>query len=69
MDYQPIRIDLIVVVMYTIILSRGKYSYERLPIGMSSSTDTFQTEMIDLMEALEYQQGTLMTYGSSLEES
>ncbi len=40
--------------MCTIIFPFGKYSYLRLPMGMSGSVDIFQSEMMDLMETLEY---------------
>ncbi len=42
--------------MCTIIFPFGKYSYLRLPMGMSGSADIFQSEMMDLMETLEYEQ-------------
>jgi hypothetical protein len=38
----------------TTIFLFGKYSYLRLPMGMSGSADIFQAEMMDLMESLEY---------------
>jgi hypothetical protein len=40
--------------MCTIIFPFGKYSYLRLPMGMSGSADISQAEMMDLMETLEY---------------
>ncbi len=40
--------------MCTIIFPFGKYSYLKLPMGMSGSEDIFQAEMMDLMEILEY---------------
>jgi hypothetical protein len=43
-----------VVKMCTIIFLFGKYSYLRLPMGMSGSADIFQVKMMDLMETLEY---------------
>ena len=53
MGYYTIRLDPMVVEMCTIIFPFGKYSYLRLPLGMSGSADIFQAEMMDLMEALE----------------
>jgi hypothetical protein len=40
--------------MCIIIFPFGKYSYLRLPMGMSGSADIFQAEIMDLMETLEY---------------
>jgi hypothetical protein len=54
MGYFTIRLDPMAVKMCTIIFPFGKYSYLRLPMGMSGSADIFQAEMMDLMEALEY---------------
>ncbi len=54
MEYYTIRLDLMAVEMCTIIFPFGKYSYLRLPMGMSGSADIFQAEMMDLMETLEY---------------
>jgi hypothetical protein len=54
MGYYTIRLDPMAVEICTIIFPFGKYSYLRLPMGMSSSADIFQAEMIDLMETLEY---------------
>ena len=54
MGYYTIRLDPMAVEMCTIIFPFGKYSYLRLPMGMSGSADIFQAEMMDLMEALEY---------------
>jgi len=31
-----------------------KYSYTKLPMGIAGSPDIFQTEMMKLMESLEY---------------
>jgi hypothetical protein len=56
MGYYTIRLDPMAVEMRTIIFWFGKYSYLRLPMGMSGSGDIFQAEMMDLMEALEYVQ-------------
>ncbi len=54
MGYYTIRLDQMAVEMCTIIFPFGKYSYLRLPMGMSGSADIFQAEMTDLMETLEY---------------
>jgi hypothetical protein len=54
MGYYTIRLDPRAVEMFTIIFPWGKYSYLRLPIGFAGSADIFQSEMMDLMEALEY---------------
>ena len=54
MGYYTIRLDPMAVEMCTIIFPFGKYSYLRLPMGMSGSADIFQAEMMDLLEALEY---------------
>ncbi len=54
MGYYTIRLDPMAVEMCTIIFPFGKYSYLRLPIGMSGSADIFQAEMMNLMETLEY---------------
>jgi hypothetical protein len=54
MGCYTIRLDPTAVKMCTIIFSFGKYSYLRLPMGMSGSADIFQAEMLDLMETLEY---------------
>ncbi len=56
MGYYTIRLDPMAVKMCTIIFPLGKYSYLRLPMGMSGSADIFQAEMMDLMETLEYVQ-------------
>ena len=79
MGYYTIRLDPMAVKMCTIIFPFGKYSYLRLPMGMSGSADIFQAEMTDLMEALEYVQayiddllcitrGTLEDHLDKLEE-
>jgi hypothetical protein len=44
MGYYTIRLDPVAVEMYTIICPFGKYSYLRLPMGMSGSADIFQAE-------------------------
>jgi hypothetical protein len=54
MGCYTIRLDPNAVEMFTIIFPWGKYSYMRLPMGFAGSADTFQAEMMDLMESLEY---------------
>jgi hypothetical protein len=54
MGHYTIRLDPRAVKMFTIIFSRDKYSYQRLPLGCAGSADIFQAEMMKLMEALEY---------------
>jgi hypothetical protein len=54
MGWYTIRLDPKAVEMFTIIFPWGKYSYMRLPMGFAGSADTFQAEMMDLMESLEY---------------
>jgi hypothetical protein len=54
MGYYTIRLDLMAVKMCNTIFPFGKYSYLRLPMGMSGSADIFQAEMMDLMKTLEY---------------
>jgi hypothetical protein len=54
MSNYTIRLDPMVVKMCIIIFPFIKYSYLRLPMGMSGSADIFQEKMMDLMETLEY---------------
>ncbi len=54
MGYYTIRLDPAASGMRTIIFSWGKYSYQRLPMGFARSADIFQTEICNLMAALEY---------------
>ena len=54
MGYYTIRLDPDSSKICTIILPWGKYSYKRLPMGLSGSPDIFQEKMSDLMAALEY---------------
>jgi hypothetical protein len=79
MGYYIIRLNPMAVKMCTIIFPFVKYSYLRLPMGMSGSADIFQAEMMDLMETLEYVQaytddllcilrGTLEDHLDKLEE-
>ena len=54
MGYYTIRLDPDTQKICTIILPWGKYSYLRLPMGISGSADIFQEKMSDLMASLEY---------------
>ena len=54
MGYYTIRLDPKSSKMCTIIFPWGKYSYERLPMGVAGSPDIFQSKMSDLMLELEY---------------
>jgi hypothetical protein len=54
MGYYSIRLDPMAVEICTTIFPFSKYSYLRLPMGMSGSADIFKSEMMDLMESLEY---------------
>ena len=54
MGYYTIRLDSNSQKICTIILPWGKYSYMRLPMGVSCSADIFQEKMSSLMETLEY---------------
>ena len=54
MGYYTIRLDPDSQKICTIILPWGKYSYLRLPMGISGAPDFFQEKMTDLMRALEY---------------
>ena len=54
MGYYTIRLDPDAQKICTIILPWGKYSYLRLPMGISGSPDFFQERMTNLMETLEY---------------
>jgi hypothetical protein len=54
MGYYTIILDPMAVKMCIIKFPFGKYSYLRLPMGMSGSADIFQAEMMDLMDTLEY---------------
>ena len=38
----------------TIVLPWGKYKYQRLPMGLKNSPDTFQEKMSELLSGLEY---------------
>ncbi len=54
MGNYTIRLDPDASKICTIIFSWGKYSYKRLPMGISGSPDIFQGKMSELMETLEY---------------
>ena len=54
MGYYTIRLDPDSSKICTIILPWGKYSYQRLPMGVAGSPDIFQEKMSGLMATLEY---------------
>ena len=54
MGYYTIRLDPDESKICTIIFPWGKYSYLRLPMGISGSPDIFQAKMSELMVAFEY---------------
>jgi hypothetical protein len=54
MGYYTIRLDPDAQKICTIVLPWDKYSYLRLPMGISGSRDFFQEKMTNLMRALEY---------------
>ena len=54
MGYYTIRLTPGASKICTIVLPWGKYSYARLPMGISGSPDIFQGKMSSLMESLEY---------------
>ena len=54
MGYYTIRLDPDASKVCTIVLPWGKYSYMRLPMGISGSPDFFQEKMTSLMRSLEY---------------
>ena len=53
MGYYTIRLSPSAQDMCTIITPYGKYSYQRLPMGVSASSDIFQSKMMQLMQGLE----------------
>jgi hypothetical protein len=59
MGYYTIRLDPEASKICTIIFSRGKYSYKRLPMGIAGSPAIFQGKMLELMESLEYVRASL----------
>ena len=54
MGYYTIRLDGDAQKICTIIFPWGKYSYQRLPMGISNAPDIFQEKMSGLMQSLEY---------------
>jgi hypothetical protein len=54
MGYYTIRLDGDAQKICTIILPWGKYSYQRLPMGVCGSPDIFQERMTGLMATLDY---------------
>jgi hypothetical protein len=54
MGYCTIRLDPDASKICTIIFPWGKYSYKRLPMGISGSPDIFHGKMLELVESLEY---------------
>ena len=54
MGYYNIRLDSDTSKICTIIFPWGKYSYQRLPMGISGSPDIFQAKMSELMSSLDY---------------
>jgi hypothetical protein len=52
MGYYTIKLDPAASAMCNIIFHRGKYSYERLPMGFGGSADIFQAQMMDLIASL-----------------
>ena len=54
MGYYTIRLDPTASRICTIVLPWGKYSYQRLPMGVAGSPDIFQSKMADLMRTLEF---------------
>ena len=54
MGYYTIRLDGDAQKICTLVLPWGKYSYLRLPMGLTGSPDIFQEKMSSLMESLEF---------------
>lgn len=54
MRYYTMRLDSGTHKICTIILPWGKYSYMRLPVGISGAPDMFQAKMTNMMGTLEY---------------
>jgi hypothetical protein len=54
MGYYTIRFDPDASKICTVIFPWGKYSYNRLPMGIADSLDIFQEKMSELMESLEF---------------
>ena len=53
MGYYTIRLDPDAQKICTIVFPWGKYSYQRLPMGIAGSPDIFQAKMSELMASLE----------------
>jgi hypothetical protein len=49
-------------ILCTIVLHWGKYKYKRLSMGLSVSTDIFQTQMSQLTGDLDYARAYLDTF-------
>jgi hypothetical protein len=56
MGYYTIRLDPDASKIFTVIFPWGKYSYKRLPMGISGSPDFSEAKKIELMESLDYVQ-------------
>ena len=54
MGYYHIELDPFAQELCTIVFPWGKYSYNRLPMGIACAPDIFQNEMATLMEELEF---------------
>ena len=54
MGYYHIELDPFAQEVCTIVFPWGKYSYNRLPMGIACAPDIFQNEMATLMEELEF---------------
>ncbi len=54
MGYYTIRLDPTAAEICTIIFPWGKYSYQRLPMGIAGLAGIFQAEMRNLMATLKY---------------
>jgi hypothetical protein len=54
MGYYTIRLDPDASKICTIIFPWGKYSYQRLPMGIAGSPDIFQGKILELLESLDY---------------
>ena len=54
MGYYHIELDPTAQEICTIMFPWGKYSYNRLPMGIACAPDIFQNEMVTLMKELEF---------------
>ena len=54
MGYYTIKLDEKSQELCTIVTPMGKYSYQRLPMGINCAPDIFQKKMNDLMSGIEY---------------